>query len=63
MTDAAVSPTAAPNLTDDNWLYGGGREAVLDILWTGMSGVMPAWDGRLDEIAIRSLALYVHNMQ
>ncbi len=53
----------APNLTDDKWLYGGGREAVLDILWTGKSGVMPAWNDRLDEIAIRSLALYVHNMQ
>ncbi|MBS9404856.1 cytochrome-c oxidase, cbb3-type subunit III [Halomonas sp. TRM85114] len=32
-----------PNLTDDNWLYGGEPEALLTTLHQGRNGLMPSW--------------------
>jgi cytochrome c oxidase cbb3-type subunit 3 len=52
----------APNLTDQEWLYGGDRETVYDTIWFSRAGVMPAWSGRLDEGIIDSLAVYVHSL-
>ena len=52
----------APNLTDDIWLYGGSRQAILESIRTGRGGMMPAWVGRLDLITIKSLAVYVHSL-
>ena len=52
----------APDLTDAIWLYGSGREAIIDGLWNGRGGVMPAWVGRLDESTIKSLSVYVHTL-
>ena len=49
----------APNLTDDYWIYGGTREAILDVLYDGRLGHMPAWEDRLSEAEIRKLALYL----
>ena len=51
-----------PDLTDAIWLYGSGREVIIDGLWNGRGGVMPAWVGRLDESTIKSLAVYVHTL-
>lgn len=50
----------APNLTDGIWLYGSAPEMVATSIQTGRGGVMPAWEGRLDPISIKMLALYVH---
>jgi cytochrome c oxidase cbb3-type subunit 3 len=50
----------APNLTDAIWLYGSDKKAIMDGIWNGRGGVMPAWGGRLDDITIKSLAVYVH---
>jgi cytochrome c oxidase cbb3-type subunit III len=50
----------APNLADQIWLYGGDRAAVRQTVAFSRNGVMPAWAGRLDEAAIRMLAVYVH---
>lgn len=52
----------APNLTDDIWLYGGNKTAVLESIRTGRGGVMPWWTGRLDPVTIKSLAVYVHGL-
>jgi cytochrome c oxidase cbb3-type subunit 3 len=52
----------APNLTDDIWLYGGSRQAVIESIRTGRGGVMPAWVDRLDPVTIKSLAVYVHTL-
>lgn len=52
----------APNLTDAIWLYGGSKAAVVTSIRTGRGGVMPAWDGRLDPVTIKSLAVYVHSL-
>jgi len=52
----------APNLTDEIWLYGGSKQAVVDSIKTGRGGVMPAWIGRLDPVTLKSLAVYVHSL-
>lgn len=49
----------APNLTDRDWLYGSTPEAIRATIWRGPYGVMPAWEGRLDEEVITALAAYV----
>jgi cytochrome c oxidase cbb3-type subunit 3 len=50
----------APNLTDAIWLYGPDKATIVDGLWNGRGGVMPAWEGRLDGSTIKALAIYVH---
>jgi cytochrome c oxidase cbb3-type subunit III len=50
----------APDLTDAIWLYGSDKVAIVDSIWNGRAGVMPAWAGRLDEPTIKALAVYVH---
>ena len=52
----------APNLTDGIWLYGGTKEAVMQTIRTGRGGVMPAWEGRLDGVTVKELAVYVHGL-
>jgi cytochrome c oxidase cbb3-type subunit 3 len=52
----------APNLTDNEWLYGAARENVHDQIWNGHGGVMPTWGGRLSPETIKSLAVYVHSL-
>ena len=52
----------APNLSDAIWLYGADKPAVVDGIWNGRGGVMPAWAGRLDDVTIKALAVYVHSL-
>jgi len=52
----------APNLTDDIWLYGGTRPAIVESIRTGRGGMMPAWAGRLDPVTIKALTVYVHSL-
>ena len=52
----------APNLTDEIWLYGGSKPAVVESIRTGRGGAMPAWAGRLDPVTIKALAVYVHSL-
>jgi len=52
----------APNLTDGIWLYGGGKEQVVESIRTGRGGMMPAWQPRLDSVTLKSLAIYVHSL-
>lgn len=52
----------APNLTDAIWLFGGKRADIISTIHNGRKGVMPAWDGRLDPVTIKSLAVYVHSL-
>jgi cytochrome c oxidase cbb3-type subunit 3 len=51
----------APNLTDAIWLYGSDKAAIIDGIWNGRGSVMPAWAGRLDDVTIKALAVYVHS--
>lgn len=52
----------APDLTDAIWLYGSSPAQVMATIQNGRKGVMPAWEGRLDPMTIRSLAIYVHSL-
>jgi cytochrome c oxidase cbb3-type subunit 3 len=52
----------APNLTDQIWLYGSEKSVIVDGLWNGRGGVMPAWADRLDETTIKALTVYVHTL-
>ena len=54
--------TGAPNLSDAIWLYGGERDTVMQTISKARFGVMPNWDGRLDQNTIRQLAFYVHQL-
>jgi cytochrome c oxidase cbb3-type subunit 3 len=50
----------APNLTDQVWLYGSSTKTIIDGVWNGHGGVMPAWGGKLDAVTIKALTVYVH---
>ena len=52
----------APDLTDKIWLYGSEKDTIVDGLWNGRGGVMPAWAGRLDDTTIKALTVYVHTL-
>lgn len=52
----------APDLTDAIQLYVTDRDSIVDVISYSRSGVMPTWEGRLDEATIKSLAIYVHSL-
>jgi len=52
----------APNLTDNEWLYGGDAEDIVQTLYGGRQGVMPNWNERLSPETIAALAVYVHSL-
>jgi len=49
-----------PNLTDNEWLYGGKREDIRDQIVNGRGGVMPTWGKRFDPQTIKALTVYIH---
>jgi cytochrome c oxidase cbb3-type subunit 3 len=61
--DATVIPDyGAPNLIDDDWLYGSDEKAIYKSVYDGRHGVCPAWIGRLSFPAIRAIAAFIHSM-
>ena len=48
-----------PNLTDNDWLYGGAPEHILTTLHNGRVGGMAAWRDQLGEEGIRAVSEYV----
>lgn len=52
----------APNLRDDIWLYGGGKDRILQSIAKGRKGVMPAHKELLSEEKIHILAAYVYGL-
>jgi len=51
-----------PDLTDDDWLYGGSFETVMQSIVGGRAGLMPVMVGGLDDAAINDLVVYVQSM-
>lgn len=49
----------APNLADAHWIYGGDAQSVFTSIYEGRKGHMPHWDGKLSELDLKILALYV----
>ena len=52
----------APDLTDQIWLYGDGKDAIMQQVTRPRQGVMPAWQGRLSDTEIKQAAIYVHSL-
>ena len=52
----------APDLSDELWLYGGDKAAIVETITNSRSGMMPAWNERLDPATIKELAIYVHSL-
>jgi cytochrome c oxidase cbb3-type subunit 3 len=48
-----------PNLTDNDWLYGGAPENILTTLHKGRVGGMAAWRDQIGEDGVRAAAEYV----
>jgi cytochrome c oxidase cbb3-type subunit 3 len=61
-TGRGMVDQGAPSLVDKIWLYGSSKEAIVTSIRTGRGGMMPAWEGRLDPVTIKSLAVYVHSL-
>jgi len=59
---SGISDYGAPNLTDDDWLYGGDDDTIYKSIYDGRHGKCPAWVGRLSFPTIRALAVYIHSM-
>lgn len=51
-----------PNLTDNDWLYGGGFDTVMQSIASGRAGAMPVMVGGLDDGAISDLVVYVQSL-
>lgn len=51
-----------PNLTDDDWLYGGDMDTVLQSITKGRAGAMPVMVGGLDDRGINELLVYVQSL-
>lgn len=56
---AGYKPYGGPDLTDDVWLYGGDRGAIMASIAAGRMGRCPAWVNELDAATIKSLAVYI----
>lgn len=52
----------APRLNDAIWLYGGEKENIMQQVINPRHGVMPTWEGRLDEDTLKELTIYVHSL-
>ncbi|HXX10246.1 MAG TPA: cytochrome-c oxidase, cbb3-type subunit III [Burkholderiales bacterium] len=51
-----------PNLTDNDWLYGGDPETITASITNGRSGMMPPWASVLGEEGVKDVANYVLQM-
>ena len=49
----------APDLTNPIWLYGGSRESIVESIANGRTGVMPAFNDRLDDTQIHLLVAWL----
>jgi cytochrome c oxidase cbb3-type subunit 3 len=52
----------APRLNGQIWLYGGSKPAIVAQVTHPRQGVMPVWEGRLNDVAIKMVATYVHSL-
>ncbi|MEH6443006.1 MAG: cytochrome-c oxidase, cbb3-type subunit III [Oceanospirillaceae bacterium] len=56
---AATGAYGFPNLTDNNWLYGGSIDTIKTTITNGRIGSMPAWGSVLGESGVRDMTSYV----
>ncbi len=53
------SALGAPNLADDVWLHGWGKEFIVEMINNGKTNAMPAQKGRLSDEQIKLVSAYV----
>jgi len=58
----AAGAKGFPNLTDDDWLYGGSPEAIETTIMSGRNGAMPAFGDAFGEQGVREVAAYVYTL-
>jgi cytochrome c oxidase cbb3-type subunit 3 len=51
-----------PNLTDNDWLYGGDPATIKTTITAGRQGAMPAWGEVLGEDGVQDVANYVRSL-
>jgi cytochrome c oxidase cbb3-type subunit 3 len=51
-----------PNLTDDDWLYGGTATAIKTTLTQGRQAAMPAWGGPLGDQGVTDVTAYIMSL-
>lgn len=51
-----------PNLTDNDWLYGGSPDMIKTAIVNGRQGAMPAWSAVLGEDGIQDVTHYVRSL-
>lgn len=60
-SDAGGNPGGFPNLTDNDWLYGGSPDQIKQTIMSGRMGMMPSWKHLGDE-SIANVAAYVMSL-
>ncbi|GIX22543.1 MAG: Cbb3-type cytochrome c oxidase subunit [Gammaproteobacteria bacterium] len=60
-SDARGAP-GFPNLTDEEWLWGGTPEAIFRSIADGRTGVMPAWSAALGEDGVQDMVHWVRRL-
>jgi cytochrome c oxidase cbb3-type subunit 3 len=60
-SDARGAP-GFPNLTDNDWLYGGAPESLLATISGGRAGVMPGWQAALGDDGVKEVVAYVQSL-
>ncbi len=48
-----------PNLTDNDWLYGGAPETIEQSILNGRQGTMPGWAAQLGDDGVKQVTAYV----
>jgi cytochrome c oxidase cbb3-type subunit III len=51
-----------PNLTDNDWLYGGQPAQIVQTITNGRQGAMPAWEAILGDEGIKNMVEYVRSL-
>jgi cytochrome c oxidase cbb3-type subunit 3 len=53
----------APDLTDTSWTHGSDESSIHGVVWDGLKGEMPGWEGRLSAVERKILALYLVDLR
>ena len=57
-----IQDVGAPPLNNAIWLYEKGADAVVAQVTAPRHGVMPAWQAKLGDVAVKELTVYVHGL-
>jgi cytochrome c oxidase cbb3-type subunit 3 len=61
-TGDGIRELGAARLNDALNLYGADKRSLIETISHSRGGVMPAWEGRLDPVTLKQLAVFVHSL-